>query len=116
MPRVMGNLASEYVEKQKKIKTLDRLENELNNLNKQYEEKQTLVNTYSAMTRSELIEAMKTSMYSWRYEAWERDGDDNLLEEGIRGLKQWNIEWPKRDMKNLLKRIAKLNIKIDNLK
>jgi len=117
MPRVYSDLAAEYVTKQKKMKTLDRLEKELNDLNKIYEDKQTSVNTYSAMNRSQLIEAMKESnMYSWRYKAWERDGDDEILEEGIRGIKQWYIEWPKRDMKNLLKRIAKLNIKIDNLK
>jgi hypothetical protein len=117
MPRVYGDLASEYLAEQKKMKTIERLENELNNLNKQYEEKETLVNTYSAMSREELIEALKESkMYSWRYEAWKRDNDEEILEEGIKSLKQWNIEWPKRDMKNLLKRIAKLNIKIETLK
>ena len=117
MPRVMSDLAAEYVAKQKKMKAIERLEKELNYLNKTYEEKQTSVNTYSAMTRSELIEAMKESnMYSWRYEAWKRDNDEEILEEGIKSLKQWYIDWPKRDMKNILKKITKLNIKIDNLK
>ena len=117
MPRVWGDLASEYVAEQKKMKTIERLENELSNLNKLYEEKQTQVNTYSAMNRSELIEAMKESnMYSWRYEAWKRDGDEEFLEQSIKDLKNWYIDWPKRDMKNLLKRIAKLNIKIETLK
>ena len=117
MPRVYGDLASEYVAEQKKMKTIERLEKELKNLNELYEEKQTLVNTYSAMTRSELIEAMKDSnMYSWRYEAWKRDGDVEFLEDSIKGMKNWYIDWPKRDMKNLLKRITKVSIKIDNLK
>ena len=117
MPRVMGDLAAEYVAEQKKMKTIERLEKELKNLNELYEEKQTLVNTYSAMTRSELIEAMKDSnMYSWRYEAWKRDGDVEFLEDSIKGMKNWYIDWPKRDMKNLLKRITKVSIKIDNLK
>ena len=117
MPRVYSDLAAEYVAKQKKMKTIDRLENELSNLNKTYEEKQTQFNTYSSMNRSQLIEAMKDSnLFSWRYNAWKRDNDEEVLEEGIKSLKQWNIEWPKRDMKNLLKRITKLNIKIDNLK
>ena len=117
MPRVMSDLAAEYVAKQKKMKAIERLEKELNYLNKTYEEKQTSVNTYSAMTRSELIEAMKDSnMYSWRYDAWKRDGDEEFLEQSIKDLKNWYIDWPKRDMKTLLKRITKLNIKIDNLK
>ena len=117
MPRVYGDLASEYVAEQKKMKTIERLEKELKNLNELYEEKQTQVNTYSAMNRSELIEAMKESnMYSWRYEAWKRDGDVEFLEDSIKGMKNWYIDWPKRDMKTLLKRITKLNIKIDNIK
>jgi len=117
MPRVMSDLASEYVAKQKKMKTIDRLEKELNDLNKLYEEKQTLVNTYSSMSREEMIEAMKDSnMFSWRYEAWKRDGDVELLENGIKSLRDWNVEWPKRDMKSILKKIDKLNIKLENLK
>jgi len=117
MPRVMSDLASEYVAKQKKMKTLERLEKELNDLNKLYEEKQTLVNTYSSMSREEMIEALKVSnMFSWRYEAWKRDGDVELLEDGIKSLKNWNVEWPKRDMKSILKKIDKLNIKLENLK
>jgi hypothetical protein len=116
MPRVASDLASEYVAEQKRMKAIERLEKELDYLNKQYKEKETLVNTYSAMNREELIEAMKKSMYSWRYEAWKRDGDNDVLEEGIKSLKQWNIEWPKRYMKNILKKIAKLNIKIETLK
>ena len=117
MPRVYGDLAAEYVAEQKKMKTIERLQKELDYLNKTYDEKQTTFNTYSAMTRSELIEAMKESnMYSWRYEAWKRDGDEKFLEESLQGMKNWYIDWPKRDMKTLLKRITKLNIKIDNLK
>jgi hypothetical protein len=117
MPRVMSDLASEYVAKQKKMKTIDRLEKELNDLNKLYEEKQTLVNTYSSMSREEMIEALKVSnMFSWRYEAWKRDGDVELLEDGIKSLKDWNVEWPKRDMKSILKKINKLNVKLENLK
>jgi len=117
MPRVWGDLASEYVAEQKKMKTIERLQKELDYLNKTYEEKQTTFNTYSAMNRSELIEAMKeSSMYSWRYEAWKRDGDEKFLEDSIKDFKNWYIDWPKRDMKTLLKRIAKLSIKIDNLK
>ena len=116
MPRVYGDLATEYVMEQKRLNKVEKLENELNNLNKMYEEKQAVFNTYSAMTRSELIEAMKESnMYSWRYEAWKRDGDEKFLEDSLRDMKNWYIDWPKRDMKNLLKRIAKVQIKLDNL-
>ena len=72
MPRVFGDLASQYVMEQKRLKGIEKLENELNNLNKTYEEKQNVFNTYSAMNREELTEAMKESnMYSWRYEACE---------------------------------------------
>ena len=117
MPRVYGDLASEYVVEQKKMKTIDRLENELKGLTNRLEEKQNEFNTYSAMNREELIEVMKEDkMYGWRYEAWKRDGDEEFLEQSIKELKNWHIEWPKRDIKNLTKQIAKLEVKINNLK
>ena len=117
MPRVYGDLASEYVAEQKKMKTIDRLENELKGLTNRLEEKQNEFNTYSAMNREELIEVMKEDkMYGWRYEAWKRDGDEEFLEQSIKELKNWHIEWPKRDIKNLTKQIAKLEVKINNLK
>lgn len=116
MPRVFGDLASEYVAEQKKLKGIEKLENELSNLNKTYEEKQTQVNTYSAMNREELIEAMKESnMYSWRYKHWMENGDVEFLESSLKDMKNWYIDWPKRDMKNLQKRITKVQIKLQNL-
>jgi predicted RNase H-like nuclease (RuvC/YqgF family) len=117
MPRVFGNLAAEYVEEQKKMNKIERLENELKGLTNRLEEKQTEFNTYSAMNREELIEAMKEDkMFAWRYEAWEKRGDVEVLEEGIQSMKNWHIDWPKRDIKNLTKQIAKLEVKINNLK
>ena len=117
MPRVFGNLAAEYVEEQKKMNKIERLENELKGLTNRLEEKQNEVNTYSAMNREELIEAMKDDkMYGWRYESWEKRGDVEVLEEGIQSMKNWHIDWPKRDIKNLTKQIAKLEVKINNLK
>jgi hypothetical protein len=117
MPRVFGNLAAEYVEEQKKMNKIERLENELKGIINRLEEKQTEFNTYSAMNREELIEAMKEDkMFAWRYEAWEKRGDVEVLEEGIQSMKNWHIDWPKRDIKNLTKQIAKLEVKINNLK
>ena len=117
MPRVFGDLASQYVMEQKRLKGIEKLENELNNLNKTYEEKQNEFNTHSAMNREELIEAMKESnMYAWRYNHWMESGDEKFLEESIKSMKDWHIEWPKRDIKNLTKQIAKLEVKLNNLK
>lgn len=117
MPRVFGNLAAEYVEEQKKMNKIEKLESELKGLNNRLEEKQNEFNTYSAMNREELIEAMKEDkMFGWRYEAWETRGDVEVLEEGIRSMKNWHIEWPKRDIKNLTKQITKIATKIYNLK
>jgi hypothetical protein len=117
MPRVFGNLAAEYVEEQKKMNKIERLENELKGLTNRLEEKQNEFNTYSAMNREELMEAMKEDkMFAWRYEAWENRGDVEVLEEGIQSMKNWHIDWPKRDIKNLTKQIAKLEVKINNLK
>jgi hypothetical protein len=116
MPRVFGDLAAEYVMEQKRLNKVEKMENELNNLKKTYEEKETQVNTYSNMNRSELIEAMKESnMYSWRYQAWERDGDEEFLENSLRDMKNWYIDWPKRDIKNLIKQIGKLEVKLQAL-
>lgn len=117
MPRVFGNLAAEYVEEQKKMNKIERLENELKGLTSRLEEKQNEFNTYSAMNCEELIEAMKEDkMFGWRYEAWEKRGDVEVLEEGIQSMKNWHIDYPKRDIKNLTKQIAKLEVKINNLK
>jgi len=116
MPRVFGDLAAEYVMEQKRLNKVEKMENELNNLKKTYEENETQVNTYSNMNRSELIEAMKESnMYSWRYEVCKRDGDEKFLEESLQSMKYWYIDRPKSDMKNLLKRIAKLEVKLQAL-
>ena len=117
MPRVMSDLAKEYVEEQKKMNKIERLENELKGLTNRLEEKQNEFNAYSVMSREELIEAMKAdTMFAWRYEAWETRGDVEVLEDGIRSMKNWHIEWPKRDIKNITKQIAKLEVKINNLK
>jgi hypothetical protein len=43
------------------------------------------------------------------------NGDVEFLEEGIKSMKDWHIEWPKRDIKNLIKQIAKLEVKLQAL-
>ena len=69
------------------------------------------------MSFNELIEAMKDSnMYAWRYKHWMENGDVEFLEESIKSMKDWHIEWPKRDIKNLTKQIGKLEVKLNNLK
>jgi uncharacterized membrane-anchored protein YhcB (DUF1043 family) len=116
MPRVFGDLASEYVVEQKRLNKVEKMENELNGLKERLEEKQNDFNTYSAMNREELIQAMKESMYAWRYNHWMESGDEKFLEESIKSMKDWHIEWPKRDIKNLIKQIGKLEVKLNNLK
>jgi hypothetical protein len=116
MPRVFGDLASEYVVEQKRLNKVEKLEEEINRLKERLEERQNDFNTYSAMNREELIQAMKESMYAWRYNHWMESGDEKFLEESIKSMKDWHIEWPKRDIKNLTKQIAKLEVKLNNLK
>jgi hypothetical protein len=116
MPRVFGDLASEYVMEQKRLNKVEKLEGEINRLKERLEERQNDFNTYSAMNREELIQAMKGSMYAWRYKHWMENGDVEFLEESIKSMKDWYIEWPKRDIKNLTKQIAKLEVKLQTLK
>jgi hypothetical protein len=116
MPRVFGDLASEYVVEQKRLNKVEKLENEINGLKERLEERQNDFNTYSSMNREELIGAMKESMYAWRYNHWMESGDEKFLEESIKSMKDWHIEWPKRDIKNLTKQIGKLEVKLNNLK
>jgi hypothetical protein len=117
MPRVFGDLASEYVVEQKRLNKVEKMETELNGLKERLEEKQNDFNTYSTMNREELVEAMKEdTMYGWRYKHWMENGDVEFLEESIKSMKDWHIEWPKRDIKNLTKQIAKLEVKLNNLK
>jgi hypothetical protein len=116
MPRVFGDLASEYVEKQKRLNKVEKLETELNGLKERLEEKQNEFITYSTMSFNELVEAMKDdTMYGWRYNHWMGNGDVEFLEESIKSMKDWHIEWPKRDIKNLIKQIAKLEVKLQAL-
>jgi hypothetical protein len=117
MPRVFGDLAAEYVMEQKRLNKVEKMEGELSRLKERLEEKQSEFNTYSAMNREELVEAMKESkMYSWRYKHWMETGDVEFLEDSLRDMKNWYIEWPKRDIKNLIKQIAKLEVKLQALK
>jgi hypothetical protein len=116
MPRVFGDLASEYVVEQKRLNKVEKMEEEINRLKERLEERQNDFNTYSAMNREELIQAMKESMYAWRYNHWMESGDEKFLEESIKSMKDWHIEWPKRDIKNLTKQIGKLEVKLNNLK
>jgi hypothetical protein len=117
MPRVMGNLALEYVEKQKRLNKVEKMETELNRLKERLEEVQTKWNHYSSLNKEGWIETMKEDkMYGWRYNHWVKDGDEEFLEESIQDMKRWHIELPKYDLKSLPKAIAKLEAKLQPLK
>jgi hypothetical protein len=117
MPRVMSDLAREYVEKQKRLNKVEKMETELNRLKERLEEVQTKWNHYSSLNKEGWIETMKEDkMYGWRYNHWVKDGDEEFLEESIQDMKRWHIELPKYDLKSLPKAIAKLEAKLQPLK
>jgi hypothetical protein len=134
MPRVMSDLAKEYVEKQKRLNTLERLEKDI-------ETHQNLINTAQAridhlapMSKEELIvELGNHPMLGWRVkndykwedidqtyhkqtkEEWEME-QQQLIEDGVVEMLRWDVKWPKQRIKDSQKKIVKLQTKIDLLK
>ena len=134
MPRVFGDLAKEYVEKQKRLNTIERLEKEI-------ETHQNLINTAQAridhlapMNKEELIvELGNHPVLSWRVkndykwedidqtyhkqtkEEWEME-QQKLIEDGVVEMLNWDVKWPKQRIKDSKKKIIKLQAKITELK
>jgi hypothetical protein len=134
MPRVFGDLAKEYVEKQKRLNTIERLEKEI-------ETHQNLINTAQAridhlapMNKEELIvELGNHPVLGWRVkndykwedidqtyhkqtkEEWEME-QQKLIEDGVVEMLNWDVKWPKQRIKDSKKKIIKLQAKITELK
>ena len=133
MPRVMSDLAKEYVEKQKRLTTLERLEKDI-------ETHQNLINTAQAridhlapMNKEELIvELGNHPVLSWRVkndykwedidqtyhkqtkEEWEME-QQQLIERGVVEMLNWDVKWPKQRIKDSQKKIVKLQAKLESL-
>ena len=134
MPRVNGGLATEYQNEYKKLTKLEKLENEIENLQSQINEYQQRIDYLAPMTYDELVvELGKHSMYGWRVkndykwenidktiykkskEEWEAE-QRKLVEEGVVEMLNWDVERPKRYIKDFEKKIVKLQAKIETLK
>jgi hypothetical protein len=134
MPRVMGNLASEYVEKQKKMTKIEKLEKEIENYQTRINEYQNRIDELTPMSKEELIvELGNHKMLGWRVkndykwenidktyykgtkEDWEAE-QQKLVEEGVVEMLRSDVEIPKRYIKDFEKKIVKLQAKIETLK
>jgi prefoldin subunit 5 len=134
MPRVMGNLASEYVEKQKKMTKIEKLEKEIENYQTRINEYQNRIDELTPMSKEELIvELGNHPMLGWRVkndykwenidkthykgtkEDWEAE-QQKLVEEGVVEMLNWDVERPKRYIKDYQKKIVKLQAKLQTLK
>jgi hypothetical protein len=134
MPRVFGDLASEYVVEQKRLNKVEKMEKDI-------ETHQNLINTAQAridhlapMSKEELIvELGNHPMLGWRVkndykwedidqtyhkqtkEEWEME-QQKLIEDGVVEMLRWDVKWPKQRIKDSQKKIVKLQAKIDLLK
>jgi hypothetical protein len=134
MPRVMGNLASEYVEKQKKMTKIEKLEKEIENYQTRINEYQNRIDELTPMSKEELIvELGNHKMLGWRVkndykwenidktyykgtkEEWEAE-QQKMIEDGVVEMLRWDVEIPKRYIKDFEKKIVKLQAKIETLK
>jgi hypothetical protein len=134
MPRVMGNLASEYVEKQKKMTKIEKLEKEIENYQTRINEYQNRIDELTSMSKEELIvELGNHKMLGWRVkndykwenidktyykgtkEDWEAE-QQKMIEDGVVEMLRWDVEIPKRYIKDYEKKITKLQTKLEALK
>jgi hypothetical protein len=118
MPRVMSDLAREYVEKQKRLNTVERLEKEIETHQNLINTAQVRIDHLTPMSKEELIvELGNHPMLGWRVKndyKWEME-QQQLIEDGVVEMLRWDVEIPKRYIKDLEKKIVKLQAKIENL-
>jgi hypothetical protein len=134
MPRVFGNLAAEYVEKQKRLNKVEKLEKEIETYQTHITKYQTRIDELTPMSKEELIvELGKHPMLGWRVkndykwenidktyykgtkEEWEAE-QQKLVEDGVVEMLRSDVEIPKRYIKDFQKKIVKLQAKIETLK
>jgi hypothetical protein len=134
MPRVFGDLASEYVVEQKKLNKVEKLEKEIENYQTRINEYQNRIDELTPMSKEELIvELGNHTMLGWRVkndykwenidktyykgtkEEWEAE-QQKLIEDGVVEMLNWDVNRPKRYIKDFEKKIVKLQAKIETLK
>ena len=134
MPRVNGGLATEYQNKYKTLNKIEKLEKEIENLQTQITNYQQRIDELAPMSKEELIvELGKHNLLGWRVkrdykwenidktyykgtkEEWEAE-QQKLIEDGVTEMLRWDVERPKRYIKDFEKKIVKLQAKIEALK
>ena len=134
MPRVYGDLASEYVAEQKRLNKVEKLEKEIENYQTQITKYQQRIDELTPMSKEELVvelgkhpvlgwrakkdykwENIDQSYYKGTKEDWEAE-QQKLIEEGVVEMLNWDVNRPKRYIKDFEKKIVKLQAKIETLK
>ena len=134
MPRVNGGLATEYQNKYKALNKIEKLEKEIENLQTQITKYQQRIDELTPMSKEELIvELGKHNLLGWRVkngykwenidktvykgtkEDWEAE-QQKLIEDGVTEMLNWDVNRPKRYIKDFEKKIVKLQAKIEALK
>jgi hypothetical protein len=134
MPRVSGGLATEYQNKYKTLSKIEKLEKEIENYQNKINEYQQRIDELTPMSKEELIvELGNHTMLGWRVkndykwenidqtyykgtkEEWEAE-QRKLVEDGVIEMLNWDVNRPKRYIKDFEKKIVKLQAKIETLK
>lgn len=137
MSRVNGELATEYQNRYKRLSQIEKLENEINDLQTKISDNQARIDLLTPMSKEELVaELANHSHLAWyakrehnwedfacnsyykqtmSKEQWEAE-QQQLVEEGVRTMIEWDVKYPKQHIKGFQKRITKLQAKLNSLK
>ena len=134
MPRVNGDLAKEYQNEYKNLSKIEKLEKEIENYQTQITKYQQRIDELTPMSKEELVvELGKHNLLGWRVkndykwenidktyykkskEEWEAE-QLKLVEDGVVEMLNWDVNRPKRYIKDFEKKIVKLQAKIETLK
>lgn len=134
MSRVNGGLATEYQNQYNKLSKVQKLEVEIEGLQNRITEYQARIDILTPMSKEELIvelanhshlfwyakreynwEDVDKEYYEGTKEEWEVE-QQQLVENGVKTMIDWDVNRPKQYIKGFGKIITKLQAKLDSLK
>lgn len=136
MSRVNGELATEYQDMYKRLSKIEKLENEINDLQTKISDHQARIDFLTPMNKEELVAELANhshlAWYAKREYNWE-DFDENsyykqtmskeqwqaeqqqLIEDGVSKMIDWDVKQPKQYIKAYQKRIVKMQAQIQSV-
>ena len=130
---VQSGLALEYQNKYKSLNKIEKMEKDIEDFKNMIAEYQARIDELTPMSKEELIvelgnhphlgwrvkkdykwEDINQAYYTKGREEWEME-QRKLIEEGVISMIDWDVNTPKRRIKDFEKKIVKLQSKIENI-